>query len=253
MRVRASEFRGPSAVGPEPDATGFITATRRPRATSARVRAAEMRVLPTPVSVPVTKKLAAVMFWARSCQDFLSSSDVGRRNPDFAAVHGCCRSSGATPCSAVDDLVCRRQPAVLAERLVGSEDSLQPVTADEGTGAAGSGVSGAYGFEVAHDRHGVTVGELGAVDVQHGFLQAGADQRVTDVVHVEEAVDVIVSVGFRPGAAQLLQSVGAEGGEGEEALRLQDAADFGEDFLQRVAPLQHEIAEDDVDTSGFER
>ncbi len=40
----------------EPEATGFIPATDRPRRRQARSSAALARVLPTPVSVPVTKK-----------------------------------------------------------------------------------------------------------------------------------------------------------------------------------------------------
>ena len=39
-----------------PAATGFMTAVRKPRATSARVSATVTSVLPTPVSVPVMKK-----------------------------------------------------------------------------------------------------------------------------------------------------------------------------------------------------
>src|ERR1700677_4266058 len=45
----------------QPEATGFIPATRTPRAAKARHRAAAMRVLPTPVSVPVTNRACGVM------------------------------------------------------------------------------------------------------------------------------------------------------------------------------------------------
>jgi hypothetical protein len=43
-------------VAAQPEATGFIAATRVPRAAKARHSAAAIRVLPTPVSVPVTNK-----------------------------------------------------------------------------------------------------------------------------------------------------------------------------------------------------
>jgi len=42
-------------VDSQPDATGFMAATRRPAAAKAAHSAVATRVLPTPVSVPVTK------------------------------------------------------------------------------------------------------------------------------------------------------------------------------------------------------
>jgi len=50
----ASALRNPSGVQSQPDATGFIPATRLPATTKAAHNAAAIRVLPTPVSVPVT-------------------------------------------------------------------------------------------------------------------------------------------------------------------------------------------------------
>ena len=61
-----------------------------------------------------------------------------------------------------------------------------------------------------------------------------------------------VTVGFGPGAAQLFQGVGAEGAEDEVALRLQYPAHFRESVIERIAPLQHQVAEDDVDARGLE-
>ena len=52
----ASSLRRPSGVGVHPEATGFIAATRMPRPAKARHKAAATRVLPTPVSVPVTNR-----------------------------------------------------------------------------------------------------------------------------------------------------------------------------------------------------
>ena len=58
----------------QPEATGFIAATRVPRAAKARHRAAAMRVLPTPVSVPVTNKACGVIGRRRERSCCLMSS-----------------------------------------------------------------------------------------------------------------------------------------------------------------------------------
>ncbi len=54
-RISASSFRNPSGVMSQPEATGLIARVRMPRAFAASSRVADTRVLPTPVSVPVTK------------------------------------------------------------------------------------------------------------------------------------------------------------------------------------------------------
>jgi len=51
----ASALRMPTGVRSAPEATGFRPMTRRPCRASSRTRPAETTVLPTPVSVPVTK------------------------------------------------------------------------------------------------------------------------------------------------------------------------------------------------------
>ena len=55
---RAMASRGPAS--PTPVSTGFITPTSIPRASRARASAQDTTVLPTPVSVPVTKTLPAL-------------------------------------------------------------------------------------------------------------------------------------------------------------------------------------------------
>src|ERR1700674_3759281 len=57
---------------------------------------------------------------------------------------------------------------------------------------------------------------------------------------------MIVAVGARPRAAQLVQRVRTEGAEGEEAVGLEDAATLGERRIERLAPLEHQAAEHDI-------
>jgi hypothetical protein len=92
-----------------------------------------------------------------------------------------------------------------------------------------------------------------AVDVQHRFGGFGAHQRRTDVVDVEEVIHVVVAIGVCPGAAQFLQRGGPEGAEGKEAPRPQHAAHLGERGIRGLAPLQHEIAEHQVDAAAGQR
>src|SRR6185437_910004 len=133
---------------------GFMTATRAPRATSARVRAEETSVLPTPVSVPVTNQPFAIDTPVMSGAS-LSSPDSGRRDSDFAGLRGGGGSAGAAPGGAVDDFVRGGEFAVLAEGFVGGKHTLQTRSTQECAGAAGGGVAGTYGLQVAHDGHGV--------------------------------------------------------------------------------------------------
>src|SRR2546423_511716 len=76
---------------------------------------------------------------------------------------------------------------------------------------------------------------------------------VTDLVHVDEVIDMIVAVGARPGITQLVQCVRAQGAEAEEAVRLEHAATFGERGLERLAPLEHQAAEHHVHARIRER
>ena len=91
-----------------------------------------------------------------------------------------------------------------------------------------------------YDPDGTMLAELGGT-YERDF--AGYNQRITDLVHVDEVIHVIVAVGARPGVAQLAQRVGAQGAEGEETVRLEDTATFGERLIERLAPLQHQAAE----------
>jgi hypothetical protein len=57
----------------------------------------------------------------------------------------------------------------------------------------------------------------------------------------------------RPRGAQLAQRVGAERREREEAVGFQDAADLCKSHIEIVAPLEHQIADGDVDARVRER
>jgi hypothetical protein len=72
-------------------------------------------------------------------------------------------------------------------------------------------------------------------------------------MNVGEMIDVVVTIGLGPGAAQLIQRAGAEGAESEEAARLQHAPHLGERDGERLAPLQHQIAVDQIDAAVLQR
>src|SRR5690554_1890660 len=69
--------------------------------------------------------------------------------------------------------------------------------------------------EIAKQRRTVRPGDRQPVDVEHGIREAGPQDRVADVVHVREGVDVHVVVDRYPGVAQLAQGVGPERRERE--------------------------------------
>src|ERR1700722_21040185 len=117
-RARASSLRRPSGVRVQPEATGFIAATRLPRAAKARHRAAATRVLPTPVSVPVTNRACGVIgreSWAPPRAQLL---------PDVIERYGHALSAvapgvgGGRPGMAEYDFISSRQAAVLPIGLI---------------------------------------------------------------------------------------------------------------------------------------
>ena len=72
-------------------------------------------------------------------------------------------------------------------------------------------------------------------------------------MHVEEVADPGVVVRMFapdpcPGGAQFPQGVGPQGREGQEATRSEHAPELRQRQVQ-VAPLQHEITDDEVDAA----
>ena len=70
-------------------------------------------------------------------------------------------------------------------------------------------------------------------------------------MHIDELMDVAVGVHFHKGAAQLAQGVGPQGRETEQPGRREYSTEFREHGV-RLAPLQHEIAENQVDAAAGE-
>src|SRR5690606_22311633 len=71
-RRRASSLRKPSAACSQPAATGLIAAVLRPRALNAASSPVVMTVLPTSVSVPVTKNVLAMTVFQSQIPDLIS-------------------------------------------------------------------------------------------------------------------------------------------------------------------------------------
>src|ERR1700693_285819 len=60
-------------------------------------------------------------------------------------------------------------------------------------------------------------------------------------------------VGCRPALAQLMQRIGAERREQQQPSRLQYPGQFAKDRIGLVAPLQHQVAVDEIDAVRGER
>ena len=92
------------------------------------------------------------------------------------------------------------------------------------------------------------------LDVQHGLGEAGAHERVARCRACRgKCSRGCASSRGGPRRAQLHECVGAEGREGEQAAGLEHAPHFGERASEIVAPLQHEVADDEVDAGVRER
>ena len=81
---------------------------------------------------------------------------------------------------------------------------------------------GSDGFQVAHEVARRSVGKRVALHVEYRLGEPGAGQRVADIVHVEEPVDVRVArVGYLPGAAQFHERIGTQRRKREYTARTQ--------------------------------
>src|SRR5689334_2807208 len=141
----ASSLNSPSGVFMVPAATGFMTATRRPRATSARVSATVASVLPTPVSVPVTKYP-----FMDSISRTRSATDRARRNQCFARAHAFLITALTPPGAGVDDFPGRGNLPVLAPSFVGARHRRKAAATREAARAPLGDVVRADGLELAH-------------------------------------------------------------------------------------------------------
>src|SRR5690242_19728611 len=184
-----------------------MPATPKPPRTSERMIATVASVFPTPVSVPATKNpwrvrergICMALPWT-------PPADGVGRDPHFP-VRGTADTyaSGRTPRGSVDDLVCRGQPAIAPESFVGGTHLLHSGLTGESSRPTCGDVVGGDCFEVAHQRGCIRVSHLQAIDIQHRFTQAGADERIADVVHVQEMIYVIVAVHLSPCGTKFLE------------------------------------------------
>ena len=150
----------------------------------------------------------------------------------------------AAPGLAEDQLDGHGEAAVGAARQA-LDEAAPTAPAGQGPAAAAGHVDGADGPQIAHQRRDVGIGDLDAVDVEHGLGEARRQREIAEVVHVECRVDVDLVVDGREGRAHLLQRVGPERREQQRAAVGEHARGLREQPV-RAAPRQHEVREHEL-------
>ena len=97
------------------------------------------------------------------------------------------------------------------------------------------------------------VGQRVSLHVHDRLGEAGTNERIAEVVHVDELVHVDMAVHGRPGAAQLDERVGAVGRECQHPARHEYPTALGESPVRVVGPVQCEVAENHVDAAVPQR
>ena len=217
----------------------------RPSAASPRSSATATRVLPTPVSVPVTKmpRVMTGMRAATYARGWRSKRTIGSpsaRAPSARPSRRGRRSPRTSPGCGRRGACARAPPASRRQRSRPISPRGRPRVALVAPIACRSRIIASR----------VGVGERQIFHVHHRIGEAGVHEQVADVVHVDEAADVRVPVDARERRAQLLQRVGTERRERRESADLQHAPEFGERARQVVDPLQREVAPDEIERAG---
>src|SRR5882672_3082464 len=244
MSAATSSLARSGASVRQPVATGFMPTARRPERANARNRAEATSVLPTPVSVPVTKKPRLATLDGLPDKAAASARlDVDHR--PAGRTHAWQR----LPRMPIDDFECRRQARVLSKRFVALLDFLQSAFAGQGMVASGRDVVRADRLEVTHQGSYLGVGQGQVLHIHHRIDEPGADHHVADVVHIDEAVDVDPAVAGA-GRAQFFQRVGSERGKHQQTARPQYALALHKDRWQVVGPLESKIGPNQVHAGG---
>jgi hypothetical protein len=143
--------------------------------------------------------------------------------------------------------------ASAAVLLVSGRGGTQSPGTGESWVAAAGGVGGANCPEVSHEVRHPFVGEAEVVHVQYRLDQSCANQGISYVVHVQEAAHVNEPVGLSPGIPELPERVRAKGGKSQQPAWPEDTAKFDQDGIEIIAPLEHQVAEDQVHSPATER
>src|ERR1019366_1392123 len=176
----ASSLRNPSGVGVQPEATGFMAATRLPAAANARHNAVAIRVLPTPVSVPVMKSLGTLPAPRSQLAFEVVQRHVGGRS------EGSGLRSHRRPRLTEYHFVRCRKSAVDAIGLIGGTHCGKFARAGEPLGPADRSVTRTDGLEIRRQPAHVGIGQDIALDIEYRGCEARAHQRIPDVMHVDE-------------------------------------------------------------------
>ena len=108
-------------------------------------------------------------------------------------------------------------------------------------------------LQIAHHRRRLGIGQRDEFHMHHRIRETGVHEHIADIVHVGEAADMGVAVDSGKGGAQLLERVGTERRERDEASDAQHAADLGQARWQVAGPLQCQVAPDEVERARRER
>ncbi len=154
---------------------------------------------------------------------------------------------------AVNDLVAGWQPSFMAVSFIMPLQRLQAPAPGETARPSLQAVTGTEGLQVTQQGAQVRVGQRIVVTVHDRFTEAGAEQGVTDVVHVDEGIDVFMVIDLPPALAKFSQGIRAAGREHQQAAGAQDTPEFAKTLVEIIAPLQGQIGDDEVTASIGER
>lgn len=131
---------------------------------------------------------------------------------------------------------------------------LEPVTHRLEGGAPGQSwsapcqaVAGTTGRKIAKQRVAARIGNRQAIDVQHRVTEPRPHQGIANVVHIEEAMDVLEAVDLAPGFAEPGQRIGTESRKSKQAVLAQYARQFLRESRGFIDPRQQQVGEHDVD------
>jgi len=151
------------------------------------------------------------------------------------------------------DFIGGGETALLPIRLVSRLKRREFTPAGEAPRPAGGGVAGAHGFEVRGEPAQLRVGQGVVLDVEHRRGETGAHQRIAQIVHVDEMVDVTLRVHLSPGRAQFAQRIATEERREKQAVRLQRGSNLDQRARQVVDMMQREQRDDQIEASAGQR
>ena len=119
-------------------------------------------------------------------------------------------------------------------------------TSGQAVSPRAQGIGGADVAQLAHQRWQVRVVGALFLAVEHGLVETGAHQCITETGDVDERADMRHLVRLRERIAQFPQGFRAERRDQQQAMRLQHASETGEHHIEIVHPLQAQVGEQHI-------